>query len=49
MSLIIGKSLGKGGQSEVFQATSNGQEYAIKLFQEDSVYEKELEILKEIK
>jgi len=46
MSLVIGKTIGKGGQSEVVKATSNNEEYAIKLYEEDSVFQKELEIFK---
>jgi RIO-like serine/threonine protein kinase len=49
MSLIIGEIIGKGGQSDVFSAQSEAGEYAIKLFHEESVYEKELEILQLIK
>lgn len=47
MKLSLGKTIGKGGQSEVVRATMDGQEYAVKLFPDNSVFEKELEVLKE--
>ena len=49
MNLVIGNIIGKGGQSEVVRATSDDREYAIKFFEEESVFEKELEIFKNIK
>lgn len=49
MNLKLGKTIGKGGQSEVVCATWDDSKYALKLFQNDKVYEKELKVLKDIK
>lgn len=46
MSFTIGRTIGKGGQAEVVRATSNGKEYAIKLFEYDYIFHRELEVMK---